>query len=270
MREPSRRISDTRVPSSILSYDIETIAPPAPDGGFPPWPTHRPVAIGFARAGRQGIDWAFDIDALVVGGEIDEATLVREADRRLASAEIATGYNSRQFDSLCLRLAAQRVRTWDLKALAAHAACPRFDGTHADLADLYASYGRKVGLAELCREIGIPVKTSTSGGDVASLWEAGEADRIRDYVMEDAVATLCLYFAWIAGRAADEALISRPLAALARHIEATPALACLEPFIDCALTRWARPRAMAADIRAALARITTKLKRAEDERAFSA
>lgn len=269
MRASQRPPDRVRVPATILAYDIETIAPPMPDGSFPPWPTHVPIAIGFAGAACRGGDWSFDIEALVTGGDIGEADLIRAVDSRMATADVTTSFNGAQFDALVLRLAAQRCRLWDLKALADHAAAYRYGGEHADLADLYASYGRKVGLAALCDEIGIPVKTDVGGGDVAALWEAGETERIRRYVLEDALATLCLYFAWAAARAADEALVTRPLAALARHIEATPDLAHLHAFVDCALMRWCRPRALKADIAAALERVTAKLRREEDERAFA-
>jgi predicted PolB exonuclease-like 3'-5' exonuclease len=269
MRDFARRADDGRMPSSVLAYDLETFAPPMPDGSFPPWPTHRIVAVGFARAACVAGEWSFDIGAQVAGCDLDEAGLVLEAERRIGSAEVVTGYNTRQFDSLVLRLAAQRLRLWNLPSIAKHAALPRFDGAHADLADLYSSFGRKVGLADLCETIGSPVKTATSGGDVAALWEAGETERIHTYVMEDAVATVCLYFAWLAGRAGDEALVTRPLAALARHIEATPALASLQPFVDASLTRWARPRAMVAEIAAALDRQTERLRREEGHRAFA-
>lgn len=266
MRDQPRQT--TAHPRQVLAYDIETIAPQVEDGSFPPWPTHQPVAVGFAEAKRCGDGWTFDIDALVVAGATDEAALIREADRRMAATDVITSYNGRQFDALVLRLAAQRQRLWGLKALADHAASNRFGGEHLDLADLYASHGRKVGLASLCDEIGIPVKTDVAGGDVGALWEAGETERIRLYVMEDAVATLCLYFAWTAARAAAEALVTRPLAALARHIEATPDLEHLQPFVDCQLMWWSRPRAMKADISAALSRVTARLQREQDERSF--
>ena len=269
MRASPRLPDHARVPTTVLAYDLETIAPPMPDGSFPPWPTHRPVAAGFAEARQSGSDWSFDIAALVVSGDTQEADLIREADRRMAGMEVVTSYNGRQFDALVLRLAAQRNRLWNLKAIADHAAANRFGGEHADLADLYSSHGRKVGLAALCDAVGIPAKTDVSGGDVTALWEAGEAERIRAYVCEDAVATLCLHFAWTASRAADEVLVTRPMAAFARHLERTPNLAHLSAFVDCALMRWCRPRALHADIAAALDRITAKLRREEDERAFA-
>lgn len=262
------RSEATRPPTSILAYDIETIAPEQEGGGFPPWPLHKPVALGLARAEHRAGEWRFDISALVLNNEVDEAALVREADRQMASVDRVCTYNGAQFDSLCLRLAAQRSREWGLKALARHAAAPRFGGEHADLADLYASFGRKVSLASICNEVGIPVKTSTSGADVAALWAAGETETVRLYVCEDAVATLTLYLAWSAARAADEAMITRPLAALARHIEGTPELDHLEPFVSCALTRWAHPRALRADVAAALARMQQRFEREETERRF--
>ncbi len=269
MRSSLRPPGRTHPLSAILAYDIETVAPPMPDGSFPPWPLHRPVAIGFAAASCRSGGWAFDIEALVVEGDIDEADLIRAADKRISTAQVVTGYNSAQFDALVLRLAAQRCRIWDVKALADHASAHRYGGDHADLADLYASYGRKVGLAQLCDALGIPVKTDVSGGDVAALWEAGETERIRRYVMEDAVATIALYFAWSAARHADEALVTRPMAALARTVETAPDLAHLTPFIDCALMRWCRPRALKADVADALERITARLRREEDERSFA-
>lgn len=270
MRDHSRRPSDLHDYRSVLAYDIETISDAeTPDGEFPPWPTHRPVAVGFAKADCTDGSWTFDLEALVLG-KIDEATLVRETDKRLASTTTAISFNGRGFDAVVLRMAAQRCRVFNVKALAAHAHSNRFGDEHADLADLYSGYGgtRKVSLSAICHELGIPVKTSTSGGDVAALWKAGEVNRIRDYVLEDAVATLIAWFIWSAFRASDEALVTRPLAALAQHIEATPTLQHLQPFVACDLMQWARPRALRAEVAAALDRATKKLARQEDERSF--
>lgn len=269
MRTSLRQPDPPRTPSAVLAYDLETIAPPMPDGSFPPWPTHVPVAAGFAEARQRGGEWTFDIAALVVSGDTQEGDLILEADRRMATVPVVTSYNGRQFDALVLRLAAQRNRLWNLNAIADHAAANRFGGEHADLADLYSSHGRKVSLAMIADQIGIPIKTDIAGGDVAALWEQGETERIRRYVAEDAVATLVLWFAWSASRAADQALVTRPMAALARHLERTPDLAHLSSFVDCALMRWCRPRASHADIAAALDRVTAKLRREKDESAFA-
>ena len=185
LRSPNRALGTGR----ILAYDLETIAPPMADGSFPPWPTHQPVAAGFAAAACRGGDWTFDIAALVIAGDTTEGDLIRAADERMATADTVTSFNGAQFDALVLRIAAQRCRIWDVKAIADHAAAHRYSGEHADLADLYSSYGRKVGLAAICDQLGITVKTDVSGSDVGALWEDGETERIRKYVMEDAVAT---------------------------------------------------------------------------------
>lgn len=269
MRASLRQPDHARVPGAILAYDLETIAPPTSDGSFPPWPTHVPVAAGFAEGRQRGGEWTFDIVALVVSRDTQEADLILEADRRMATAQVVTSYNGRGFDALVLRLAAQRNRLWNLKAIADHASANRFESSHADLADLYSNHGRKVSLAAIAEQIGVPIKTDIAGGDVAALWEQGETERIRRYVAEDAVATLILWFAWTASRAANEALVTRPMAALARHLERTPDLAHLSAFVDCALMRWRRPRALHVDIAAALDRVTAKLGREEDERAFA-
>jgi hypothetical protein len=59
------------------------------------------------------------------------------------------------------------------------------------------------------------------------------------------------------------------MAALARHILSVPDLQHLHAFVDSSLMRWCRPRALKADISAALERVTTRLRREEDERAFA-
>lgn len=260
-----------RPPRSVLAYDLETISTAEPaDGSFPPWPTHRIIAAGFARAELKESGWCFELDAQVAKAAGDEAVLIEAVDQRLATAEVAATYNGRGFDAVALRIAAIRERRFSLPALAAHAGARRYAPEHADLADLLSSYGaaRRVSLAEICAAIGVPVKTQASGGDVADLWKAGELDRIRAYVLEDAAVTLIVYFALAAFQAADETLVTRPLTSLARHIERTPELGFLAPLAECDLVRWARPRALGADVSDALARVTQRLKRAEDERSF--
>lgn len=267
MRDQPRRPTDLHDPRSVLAYDIETISTAEqPDGSFPPWPTHQPISLGLARAEQVEGEWAFQLEA-VLG---DQSELAETLDERLATVRTAVTFNGRGFDAPVMRLAALRERRFDLPRLASHAHAQRFGAAHADLAELFSSYGsaRRPGLADLCRELGIPVKTSTSGGDIAALWKAGDRERVRDYVLEDAVATLILFFVWAAHRAADEALLSQPLADLARHIERTPALASLRPFAECELARWARPRALRASIKAALQRAEARSKRDAEDAMF--
>lgn len=106
---------------SILAYDIETIAPPTDDGSFPPWPTHQPIAVGFAQAQEVNGAWLIDIDALVVGGDVDEAALLRETDLRMSATDVIASYNGRQFDALVLRLAAQPTSPFPLHRILATA-----------------------------------------------------------------------------------------------------------------------------------------------------
>jgi predicted PolB exonuclease-like 3'-5' exonuclease len=261
-----------RPSSSILAYDLETISTAEPaDGSFPPWPTHRIIAAGFARAELKDGAWCFDLVAQVAKAASDEASLIEAVDQRLATAEVAATFNGRGFDAVALRISAIRERRFSLPALAAHAGARRYAPEHADLADLLSSHGaaRRVSLAEICAALGVPVKTQAHGSDVAELWNKGERDRIRAYVLEDAAVTLIVYFSWLGFQAADETLVTRPLAALARHIESTPELAFLAPLAECELLRWARPRALRADVSDALARATQRLKRVEDERSFA-
>lgn len=172
---------------------------------------------------------------------------------------------------MVLRAAALRCRLFNLSGLAAHSSAPRFANEHVDLADLLASHGvaKRVALAEICEPLGIPVKTVASGADVAALWAAGDRERIGAYVLEDAVVALILYFVLAGFQAADETLVVRPLAALARHIEERPALDSLQPLCDCVLLRWARPRALQADVVAALNHVSARLRRMEDEQLFA-
>ena len=128
MRIATPRTDAARSPAAVLAYDIETVAPPMPDASFPPWPAHRPVAVGIAAASHDAGGWSIDLAALVIGPGTDEAALLREADRRIGTAELVTTYTDGEIDALGLRLAAQRCRLFELKALARHAALPRFEG----------------------------------------------------------------------------------------------------------------------------------------------
>lgn len=257
-------------PVRVGAYDLETVSPAQPpDGSFPPWQTHVPVAVGFARTELTGGDYAVELHANVAepGGEHE---LIVELDKRLATVDRVVGFHSRGFDAPVARMAAIRNRQFSLPALAAHASTPRFAYEHYYLLDQISAQGaaRRCTLADFAAEVGVPVKTTASGGGVADLWRAGERETIRKYVLEDAVVTLVLYHTWQAFQLADEALVTRPLAAIARHIEATAELHFLKPIAECDLVRWARPRALRAQVTDALASVSAKLKREEVERSF--
>lgn len=272
MRDGPRRPSDLHGTQSVLVYDIETISAAEPaDGGFPPWPTHETVAAAFLHA-QLGPDgrWEFDLQTLVQRGEQD-VRFLSDIEEQMTRGATKITYNGRGFDAPVLRLNAMTGRRFDCPSLAEHAGANRFGAEHADLAELFAGYGatRKVSMAELCKPLGIPVKTSTTGADVGQLWRESRIDEIASYVREDVVATYLLWLHWSAFRASEEALITRPMAALMRHLERDPELAHLRPFVDSDLARWARSRAMRADVTAAIGRADRKLGREQDERAFA-
>ncbi|MBN8816523.1 MAG: ribonuclease H-like domain-containing protein [Sphingomonas sp.] len=267
-----KRPSDDHATEHVVAFDIETVVDVEPeDGSFPPWPRHKPVAASFLRA-----DWAsgghhsFALETLVCrAGE--EEDFYAAVDRLLPDGVTSVTYNGRGFDLPVLQIGALAAQQFELAGLAAHTHAPRYGARHCDLADQFSGYGgtRRVPLAELCERLGIPVKTSVHGSDVASLWRAGDIDTIVRYVEEDVLATYVLWLHWAAGRASDERLIARPLADLATWIETTPHLAHLMPFAVCRPSLWARPRAIHLAVSHALAAAERRVQIAADERAFA-
>jgi len=67
-----------------------------------------------------------------------------------------------------------------------------------DLATKIRQNGRSFQLEMLCKAFGIknPKGEGVHGGDVSSLYEAGEFNKIADYVARDATATTELYLIW--------------------------------------------------------------------------
>ena len=205
-------------------YDIETIVDEAdemPDGSFPPWPRHKPVAASFLHAARQADGRVtFSFDTIVREGD-DEPAFLLACARTMCPGPTSVTYNGRGFDANVLRLRLMACGLFDASGIAEHAHAGRFEALHCDLADQFCGYGatRKVALAELCAPLGIPCKTSVHGADVGALWRAGHTDLIRRYVEEDVAATYMLWLHWTAFRHCDEAAFALPLAAFAQWIE---------------------------------------------------
>ncbi|PZO75002.1 MAG: hypothetical protein DI632_12595 [Sphingomonas hengshuiensis] len=267
-----KRPSDEHATEHVVTFDLETVVDVEPeDGSFPPWPRHRPVAAAFLRA-----DWnadgpyTFALETLICRPG-DEAAFYASVDRLLPEGVTSVTYNGRGFDLPVLQIGAMAARQFELEGLAAHTHAPRYGARHCDLADQFSGYGgtRRVPLAELCERLGIPVKTSVHGSDVAALWRAGEIDAIRRYVEEDVLATYILWLHWSAGRAHDERRIAGPLADLAAWVEADATLAHLLPFATCSPALWARPRALHHVVSQALAAAERRVQIAADERAFA-
>ena len=272
MRQQPNRPTDEHNGDHVVVFDIESIVEDEPaDGGFPKWPSHKPVVASFLSAGWAGRgQYAFEMASIVCepGRETDFYAAV---NGKLAETVTSVSFNGRGYDLPVLQLGAIAQRRFDLPGLSAHARAHRFGRLHCDLAEMFSGYGgtKRPSLAEVCGPLGIPIKTSTDGSKVGELWRAGEVEKIRMYCEEDVAAS---YTAWLhhhAWRHSNEALIARPLAAFARHIECTPELVHLLPFAHQPAAMWARPRALAMDVGDALAAADRRVTIDEDERAFS-
>lgn len=266
-----RRPSDDHATEHVVSFDIETVVDTEmEDGSFPPWPRHKPVAAAFLRADWSTTGYRFDFQTLIcLPGE--ESKFYAEVDRLLAKGVTSVSYNGRGFDLPVLQVQAMATQQFQLEGLGHHARAHRYGSDHCDLADQFSGYGgtRKVPLVELCNALNIPVKTSVHGSEVGTLWREGDIASIVDYVREDVIATYVLWLHWCAARANDERKIAEPLADLAEYLETTPELAHLAAFATCPATLWARPRALAHRVAAALRDAERRVIQDADERAFA-
>lgn len=254
-----------------VTFDIETIVDTEPaDGSFPPWPQHRPVAASFLSADWASDGYRFSLDTLICRpGE--EGAFYDGVDRLLPAGVTSMSYNGRGFDLPVLQLQAMAAHRFGASGLSTHTYAHRYGAKHCDLADQMSGYGgtRRTGLAELCRALDIPVKTSVHGADVGALWRVGDEDAIVRYVEEDVIATYILWLYWLAFRTCDERKIVEPLADLARWIERDPAQSHLLPFTTCGPAAWARSRALFHHVSQALSDAERRAQQAADERAFS-
>lgn len=256
----------------VVVYDIETIVDEEPaDGSFPPWPRHRPVAAAFltARWTTEGYDFRL---ATLMCKPGEEAAFYAKVEQQLPADATGVGFNSRGFDNRVLAIQAMKhAPGFDHAGLARQAFAGRFEGAHCDLADQFGGLGgaRPVALAEICHALDIPIKTSTSGGEVGALWRAGQYGAIRNYVREDVLATYLCWLHFIAFVKSDETRITLPLADLAAWLEREPGLAHLQPFAECRPARVARARAPVLRAATALASAKRRVTQERDEAAFA-
>lgn len=98
----------------------------------------------------------------------------------------------------------------------------RYGDRHIDLCDVLSCYGRSTALklSEAAALFDFPCKTQGAGADVLALWKAGDYERIRGYVEEDARVTARIFLRWWASRgrsgefdALDAQLAGAPVAA---------------------------------------------------------
>lgn len=167
--------------------------------GFPPPPFHRPICIAL-------IDVDYETNKVynaAVLENADEKQLLHQFWRiirfRKGNTPVRTTlvhFNGRGFDLpvLFYRSLKHRVPVAGLEERSRYS----FESSH-DICDDLSEFGAvsRPSLNVISKLIGLPGKTDTDGSQVEHLYAAGERSRIRDYCMEDAMAT---YQIWLAIR----------------------------------------------------------------------
>lgn len=184
--------SMTQPPTSVAVLDIETLAPPAPNGGFPPWPTHRPLIASVLTADQvQYGEWKFGLESIEFD---DEPAAIHRIDELLKGRR-AVSYNGRGFDFPVLAATAMRCSAYECMNLTDAWASHRFSGGHMDLADVISGFGAapRTGLEMLCNSLGISVKTNGHGANVAEMLRDRGIDAVKRYCEEDVASTLAAF-----------------------------------------------------------------------------
>ena len=207
----------TKVPSRIASLDIETLAPPALDDKFPPWPVHRPIVASILTADQADYgEWKFAIESIEFG---DERVAILRIDE-LLKGRYCVSYNGRGFDLPVLTMTAMRASVFDCDNLTNAWVANRHGGSHIDVADLITNFGSapRASLEMLCESAGIPVKGNGHGCDVADMLRVEGIEAIKNYCEEDVASTIVL-FALVQGlRSNDPAYASSLICDLANWI----------------------------------------------------
>ena len=197
------RSTYNQAPSKIAVLDIETLAPPAADGKFPPWPTHRCLVASVLTADQVPYgEWHFAIESIRFD---DERAAIGRIDDLLAGRRCIT-YNGRSFDLPVLAMAAMRGSAFECRNLTDAWASHRFSGSHIDVADVIAGFGSapRVSLEMLCQAAGVPVKINGHGSDVAEMLRTQGIRAVEAYCEEDVSSTLTM-FALVQGLRSNDA-----------------------------------------------------------------
>ena len=225
------RSTYTKAPSRVATLDIETLAPPAPDDKFPPWPTHRPIVASVLTADQAAYgEWAFTIESITFE---DERAAIMRIDELLYGRNCLT-FNGKGFDLPVLTMTAMRASVFDCDNLTNAWSANRYRGSHIDVADLITNFGSapRTSLEMLCESLAIPVKANGHGVDVADMLQDEGIEAVKRYCEEDVASTLAL-FGLIQGlRSNDPAYASSLVGDLANWItdsglEHLNALRCL-------------------------------------------
>lgn len=198
-----------QAPSRICVLDIETLAPDAPNGGFPPWPTHRPIVASMLVADQVEYgQWQFAIESIEF---VDERAAILRIDELLKGRRCVT-YNGKGFDLPVLALTACRSSVFDCRNLTDAWMSHRFSGSHIDVADIISSFGAapRVSLEMLCEAAGVPVKRNGHGGDVAEMLRDQGIAAVKRYCEEDVASTMII-FAMVQALRTNDAVYSASL-----------------------------------------------------------
>ena len=211
------RSTYNQAPCRLASLDIETLAPPAPDGGFPPWPTHRPLVCSVLTADQAAYgEWQFAIESVTFD---DERAAIERIDELLAGRRCLT-FAGKGFDMPCLAMTAMRASALHCRNLTDAWASHRFSGSHIDVADVISGYGSapRASLEMLCEAAGIPVKTLGHGSDVAEMLRDRGIRAVELYCEEDVTSTLTMFALVQALRSNDPAYAASLICDLANWI----------------------------------------------------
>ncbi|MDQ3082431.1 MAG: hypothetical protein M3R07_09495, partial [Gemmatimonadota bacterium] len=176
----------------LAVLDCETLAPPSPGGGFPPWPTHRPIVTSILVADQvQYGQWQFAVESVDFH---NERSAISRIDELLANRRCIT-FNGRGFDLPVLVGTACRASMYECRNLTDAWASHRYSGKHIDVADLISNFGAapRASLEMICQAAGVPVKCNGHGGDVAEMLKSLGLQKVKDYCEEDVASTLILF-----------------------------------------------------------------------------
>jgi predicted PolB exonuclease-like 3'-5' exonuclease len=162
----------------------------------------------------------------------DEAEMVRTVHTWLVGQPVLVTWNGLGFDLPVLRYRALHHGVSSSRLFGAVGQKNwekydyRFGDQHYDLCDVFSLYGRSAALklSEAAALFGFPCKTNTASADILTHWLAGEHERIRAHVEEDARVTARIFLRWWAARGRPGEFISLD-AQLAQSAPAELALA---------------------------------------------
>lgn len=211
------RSTYNQAPSRLACLDIETQAPAQPDGGFPPWPLHRPLVASVLCADQAAYgEWQFAIESVRFD---DERAAIKRIDEQLDGRRLLT-FNGKGFDLPVLTMTAMRASAFECRNLTDAWASQRYKGSHLDLADMISGYGSapRAKLETLCEAAGIPVKENGHGGDVAEILRDQGIRAVELYCEEDVTATLVMFALVQSLRSNDPAYAASLVADLANWV----------------------------------------------------